>query len=171
MELFRIVVGLPIMKRSLLLGPIVFAAVVTGLALPAEAHVHANPNVVKPGASATVGFGVEHGCGTSPTISVAIKAPAGVTKLAAVPLKGWKTAVAGSVVTFSGGNLPTKKSAEFSISFMAPTKEGDLSFPVVQTCVKGVNSWIQAPLVNGAEPDYPAPTLKVSATAKPTHEH
>ena len=138
---------------------------------PANAHVHATPERVKPGANATVVFGIGHGCGTSATTSVAIKVPATVTNVVAVAPKGWTASISKSVVTFSGGKLADKTKGSFGVRFVAPATTGVLLFPTVQTCLTGKNSWTQAPLTNGKEPENPAPFVIVtntSATAKAT---
>ena len=144
-----------------------FLATVVGslvlVAMPVEAHVEATPAVVKPGVKATITLTVPHGCLSSPTIKLAVKLPATVTGAVPVAPKGWKGMVSGSVATFTGGPLPVKQTARFGITFTAPKTEGTLAFPTVQTCVKGENAWIQKPLANGAEPDYPIPTVVVSS--------
>ena len=143
--------------------------VVAGLsfvALPADAHVEATPPVVKPGVSTTITFTVPHGCLASPTVKLAVKLPTSIAKVMTVAPKGWTGSVSGSVATFTGGPLPVKQKAGFGLTFVAPKTEGTLQFPTVQTCEKGQIVWVQQPLANGGEPEYPVPTVLVSS--KPT---
>lgn len=157
--------------RSLGLGTTALALLVT-TATGAGAHIHTSPKKVRPGASATVSFLIGHGCSGSPTTSVAIKVPATVSKVSGVAPKGWTALLSKSVVTFTGGTLADKTKGSFGVSFTAPAKTGPLLFPTVQSCVKGKNSWIDAPLANGEEPENPAPFVVVTnnpgATKKKT---
>jgi uncharacterized protein YcnI len=154
-------------RRSLGLGTSAVALVLAA-ASGAQAHVHTSPEQVKPGASTTVFFLIGHGCSGSPTTSVAIKVPATVTKVSGVAPKGWTASLSNSVVTFTGGTLADKVKGSFGVTFTAPAKTGTLLFPTVQTCVKGKNSWIDAPLANGAEPENPAPIVVVTNTPAAT---
>ncbi len=150
-------------RRSLGLATATLAVLVT-TASGAGAHVHTSPEKVKPGASATVFFVIGHGCTGSPTTAVAIKVPATVSNVSGVAPKGWTASVRNSVVTFTGGMLVDKTKGSFGVRFTAPAKTGTLFFPTVQTCAKGKNSWIDAPLAGGAEPENPAPFVAVTNT-------
>jgi periplasmic copper chaperone A len=130
-----------------------------------HAHVNAKPSKVTAGSAASVALQIKHGCAGSPTVKVTVKAPATVKKLAAKAPAGWKSSVAGQVVTFEGGTLVDKKLGAFVVSFVAPSTPGTLAFPTIQTCVKGSTSWIQAPNADGSEPDNPAPQVTVTAKA------
>ncbi len=150
-------------RRSLSLGTAVLALLVA-TASGAVAHVHTSPEQVKPGIAATVFFVIGHGCSGSPTTSVVINVPATVTNVSGVAPKGWTASVRNSVVTFTGGTLGDKTKGSLGVTFTSPAKTGTLLFPTVQTCVKGKNSWIDAPLAGGAEPDNPAPFVVVTNT-------
>ena len=153
------------MKRA---SFVVIATIAVGLvsAAAASAHVGVSPRVVKAGAKATVSLTIAHGCSGSPTVKVAVKAPASVSGLAALAPKGWAGSVAGSIVTFTGGSLDAKTQGRFAFSFTAPATETTLMFPTVQTCAKGETAWIELPLADGKEPTLPAPFVKVSSAAK-----
>ena len=176
MERSAFFTGLPVMRLTITRparGSLGLATAVHDVlaiaASGAGAHVHTSPEQVRPGATATVSFVIGHGCGGSPTTSVAIKVPATVTKVSGVAPKGWTSSFRNSIVTFTGGPLADKAKASFGVAFTAPAKTGTLLFPTVQTCVKGKNSWTSAPLANGAEPENPAPFVVVTntpATAK-----
>ena len=150
-------------RRSLRLATATLAVLVT-TASGAGAHVHTSPEQVKPGAPATVFFVIGHGCSGSPTTAVAIKVPAAATKISGVAPKGWSASISNWVVTFAGGTLADGVKASFGVRFTAPAKTGTLLFPTVQTCVKGKNSWIDAPLAGGGEPENPAPVVVVTNT-------
>jgi periplasmic copper chaperone A len=144
----------------------------TGLAIPAGAHLESSPSQVAPGASATITFTVAHGCAGSPTTKVRMKVPATLKDVTVRPPKGWTGSIAGSVATFSGPPIPAKSATSFKVSFTAPKTVGVLMFPSIQQCSKGENDWIERPLANGKEPEHPAPTVRVSTSlAKSASTH
>ena len=114
------------------------------------------------GSTGTVGFKIEHGCNGSPTTAVKFKIPAGVTGVTPVDKDGWSATVAGDVVEFTGGPLGADQEDHFDITLTAPTQAGDIHFPVIQTCSQGELAWIEIAADGAAEPDHPAPTLKVT---------
>jgi uncharacterized protein YcnI len=135
----------------------------------ASAHVDPDPIAIQAGTAATVAFKVEHGCDGSPTNSMKFQIPDGVTDAAGVAKDGWTATLTGNTLEFAGGPLGPDEEDHFDISFTAPATEGDISFPVIQTCEQGEIAWIE-PMVEGAEePEHPAPTIKVTADA-PTAE-
>ena len=138
-------------------------------ARPASAHVDPDPVAMQAGSSGDVSFGVEHGCSGSPTTQVEMRFPGGFTALEPVAKSGWTTAVAGQVVTFSGGKLDAATKDDFAVRLTAPSTPGLQYIPIVQTCEKGILSWIEIPQEGGAEPDHPAAALKITAGA-PTAE-
>jgi uncharacterized protein YcnI len=145
------------------------AALVVLVARPASAHVDPDPLAVQAGTTATVAFGVEHGCDGSPTTKVEIKFPDGFTAIKPVDQTGWTSAVAGQVVTFSGGRLDAATGGDFAVSVTAPAAAGLQQIPVVQTCEKGSIEWIEIAKEGAAEPEHPAAPLKITAGA-PTAE-
>ena len=134
----------------------------------AEAHVEPSPAVIRPGTIATVSFTIPHGCSGSPTIGVAIKLPAGLLDAKSTAPKGWTVTIRNSIATFRGGSLPAKTPGKFPITFTAPKNEGKLLFPTVQTCTVGKTSWTEPTPADGAEPDYPIPTVLVASSASKT---
>ena len=130
---------------------------------PASAHVDPDPLAIQTGSSATVAFGVEHGCANSPTIEVDIKFPDGYTDIKAVDKQGWTTKVDGNVVTFTGGSLDSKTADHFDVSVTAPAAAGDTPVPVVQKCKVGQINWIEIAKEGEKEPEHPAAPLKVTA--------
>jgi uncharacterized protein YcnI len=144
------------------IGAVLSAAAVLVLGGPAWAHIHPDPPAVEAGKPATVGFGVEHGCDTSPTTEVSIQLPAGSTAIKGIDGDGFTSKVDGEVVTFSGGPLPATKEKAFTVSFTPPDKPGDALVKIVQTCENGSLSWIEVTPPGGEEPDHPAPVLKLT---------
>ncbi|MBM3671511.1 MAG: DUF1775 domain-containing protein [Actinobacteria bacterium] len=122
--------------------PVIALALLALLAVPAAAHIEAEPNRVEPGESATVGFLVEHGCDDSPTIKVTLKVPKGVKDVEPVEKEGWRDDVDGRTVEFEGGPLDAETPDTFSISFTAPHKTKLLSWKIVQACTDGLIRWI-----------------------------
>lgn len=142
-----------IIRRFALVAAVV-GGCVGAMALPASAHIEPDPAKVKPGATATIAFNVEHGCEASPTTSLTFKIPKGATKVAPVAKSGWTANVEKGTVVFSGGSLPATTEDTFSISFKAPNKKTVLVWKVVQQCEQGVIRWIDT--AKGAELPPPA---------------
>jgi periplasmic copper chaperone A len=131
----------------------------------ASAHVDPDPIAVQAGTTATIAFGIEHGCDGSPTTSIKFQIPTDVTDVRPVDKTGWTATVAGDIVEFKGGPLAADAAEHFDITVTVPTTPGDISFPAIQTCEKGELAWIE-PVVDGAaEPTHPAPVLKITAGA------
>jgi uncharacterized protein YcnI len=128
----------------------------------ASAHVDPDPIALQAGTAGTVQFNVEHGCDGSPTKSMKFQIPAGVTGVAAVDKDGWTATVTGDTLEFTGGPLAADQHDHFDISFTAPTTAGDIHFPVIQTCDVGEIAWIEIPAEGAAEPETPAPTIKIT---------
>jgi uncharacterized protein YcnI len=135
----------------------------------ASAHVDPDPIAMQAGTSGTVAFKVEHGCDGSPTTGMKFQIPDSVTDAVAVDKAGWTTTLTGKTLDFTGGPLAADQGDDFEITFTAPATAGDISFPVIQTCEQGETAWIE-PIVDGAaEPDHPAPVIKITA-GPPTAE-
>jgi periplasmic copper chaperone A len=145
------------------------ATVVLFAAGVASAHIDPDPIAMQAGRSATVAFKVEHGCDGSPTMSMKFEIPAGVTDAVGVEKEGWTSTVTGNVLEFTGGPLDPEQEDHFDITFTAPTAAGEIHFPVIQTCEVGELAWIEIPAEGAAEPERPAPTIKVTEGA-PTPE-
>ncbi len=114
------------------------------------------------GTTGTVGFTIEHGCDGSPTTDVKFEIPEGVTGVTPVDKDGWTATVTGNTVEFKGGPLAADEEDHFDFTFTAPTQAGDIHFPVIQTCEQGELAWIEIAAEGAAEPEHPAPTLKVT---------
>ncbi len=127
----------------------------------AFAHASTTPTSVRVGSTATVGFLIKHGCGQQPTIKVALRMPSGVTNIRAVPTGAWTASVTGQVVTFTGGNLPSPAKGTFSVRATFPATVGIIAVPLIQTCPKGENAWLQVPVSGQPVPEYPIPQLRI----------
>lgn len=136
--------------------------VLAGVGL-ASAHIATDPAAVAAGTATTVGFLVEHGCNGSNTKQIEIKVPSGITDAKAVGKTGWTAASAAGTITFSGGSLGATTPDTFQLSFTAPATPGTIYFPIVQTCVVGDTAWIELPQAGQAEPQYPAPAVKITS--------
>jgi periplasmic copper chaperone A len=131
-----------------------------GMAPTALAHAKPNRSSAPAGSRQEIRFTIEHGCGSSPTRQVSVRLPVGVTKPAPVAPKGWVVEVSADsrVITWSGGQLPAKTKGTFALTMTFPATKGTtLSFPMVQTCVKGTLRWIEGP-----NSQYPTPTVKLT---------
>jgi hypothetical protein len=71
--------------------------------------------------------------------------------------------VAGDLATFTGGPLAADQEDQFDLTLTAPAQAGMVRFPAIQTCEKGELAWIEIPAEGAAEPEHPAPTLKITA--------
>lgn len=147
----------------------------------AAAHIGTTPGVAAAGQTSIVGFTVGHGCEGSPTRSVSVRIPAGVTSAKPKPKPGWRIAIQrgrlpqpvkdfeGNTitrgvlsVTWSGGNLPDAYFDTFELRLGMPNTPGrTLYFPTVQRCARGVHRWIQIPRQGQAEPEEPAPAVRL----------
>jgi uncharacterized protein YcnI len=138
------------------------AAMLVLIAGPAAAHIIPDPSSIQPGTRATVAFNIEHGCGTSPTTKLTFKIPKRVKRVEAVAKTGWKERVSGGTVVFAGGPLGAHTEDTFSITFTAPKKKTVLVWKVIQSCVVGVNRWIDT----SKNADEPPPRVGVGVKVK-----
>jgi periplasmic copper chaperone A len=129
---------------------------------------------------------IVHGCSASPTTSIKIKIPEGMIGVRPMPKSGWtlttikvpytvsyqshgKTITeAVSEITWSGGQLQDEHYDEFVFSsFISDRVQADstLYLPVVQTCEKGQNAWVETPTAGQdyKSLNFPAPSLKITA--------
>ena len=128
----------------------------------ASAHVDPDPLAMEAGTTGVVAFNVEHGCDGSPMTSLKLQIPAGVTGVTPVDKDGWTATVTGDTVEFKGGPLDAATPDHFDVTLTVPTQPGDLHFPAIETCEKGEIAWIEIPAEGAAEPEFVAPTLKVT---------
>jgi uncharacterized protein YcnI len=172
------------MMRKMLL---ITAASVAALAVSgaASAHVGTTPDEAAAGQTSVIGFTVGHGCDGSPTRSVTIRIPAGITAAKPRPKPGWKIAIKRGTlpqpvkdfngntvttgvlqITWSGGSLLDAWFDTFDIRLGMPSTPGKtLYFPTVQRCTKGLHRWIEIPVKGQPEPEGPAPGVRLIKTS------
>lgn len=145
--------------------PIVAAAALMALAMPALAHVDAEGQTAASGVT-TVTFSFEHGCADSPTTSLAIELPAGTTDVKAQNPSGFTAAVTPGTLTWSGGSIPSTAPGTFVADMRIVGTAGDTIFlPTIQACVQGENDWIEK--TDDPEADNAAPRITLTQTVAP----
>jgi uncharacterized protein YcnI len=150
-------------RSKLIAAPLVTAAALLALAVPAFAHVEAEGETAATGIT-TVTFTVEHGCGTSPTTSMKIQLPAGTTDVKAQDSAGFTSSVVADTLTWSGGSLPAE--GTFVADMRVIGNAGDTVFlPTVQGCTVGENDWIEK--TDDPEADNAAPRFTLTQTVTP----
>src|SRR5262245_48062202 len=126
----------------------------------AAAHVEPTPEQVPPGKVSRITLSVEgEGVEGTPAVGVTVRMPRGVTDVVAHPTRGWKQAVKGRRVTWSGGTIAEGAEAKFAFSAKMPDTPGQvLVFPSLVTYQDGtVQYWI------GTESsDTPAPRVTLT---------
>ena len=161
-------------------GATVSIGLLTGAA-SASAHVHAESDHAAPGQTAVVTFRVP---GESDTGTVTTRLKVDLPDVASARtevMPGWtprleRDAAAGTVsavtwTTAPGAGITSDQFALFRISVKLPEGES-VSFPTTQTYSDGtVVRWDQPPLSDGGEPEYPAPTLTLSASTTGPGDH
>ena len=78
-----------------------------------------------------------------------------------------------SQITWSGGSIPPGQFQQFRVALGLPANADSLTFKALQTYSNGqIVRWIETSAPGGAEPEHPAPVLKLTsgsetATAAP----
>jgi uncharacterized protein YcnI len=166
------------MRKIILPAAALMLAFATGAA---SAHITLETKEAAAGSSYKAVLRVPHGCDGSATVKITVKIPEGVIGVKPMPHAGWTIDVVkgkyaraydyyGSKldegvteISWSGGTLPDDYYDEFVFVGMlaADLPEGEIYFPVVQECAKGVDRWIEIPEAGQPEPETPAPGVKV----------
>lgn len=127
-----------------------------------KAHADADVVAVAAGDEAVVTLRPNHGCGDSPTIEVRIRAP--FVDAVAGEVDGWTATVEPlvdgySVLTWTGGELPSDEIGAFPVEFVVPDASGRIiTFPAIQTCANGEElAWIAGDPLS----EYPVPRLLI----------
>ncbi|GLY89316.1 hypothetical protein Airi02_072450 [Actinoallomurus iriomotensis] len=153
----------------------------------ASAHVTANPSTAEPGSYSKVSFRVPNEQPDADTTKLEVDLPADhpIASVSVRPVPGWKIKVekaklatplktdggelteAVSKITWSGGKIAPGEFQEFDVSMgPLPTGVDRLMFKTAQTYSNGdVVNWNQDPGNGGQEPEHPAPTIHLVATA------
>ena len=160
------------------------AASVAALAIvpAAAAHVSPSPSSAPAGSTTVIGFTIGHGCNGSPTKSVSLKVPDGINAAKPKVKAGWRITVRKvklsppvkdahgntvservDTITWAGGTVRDEEFDTFEVRFGMPDKAGGtVAFPIVQTCAKGVNRWIEIAAKGESEPESPAPVVSIT---------
>lgn len=173
---------------------VVMGLAIMALAVPAAAHVSTSPSEGPAGGRADIGFAFSHGCGDSPTTTVAIKIPDELNSVTPNAHPGWDVEVVrvpldppiddghgGQVTERVDQVIYTAKEPldngirdVLTLSLTIPEDEGAvLSFPTVQTCEEGEHAWIQI-ASEGQDPhdlESPAPQVTITAASGEGHGH
>jgi periplasmic copper chaperone A len=159
------------------------------LAATASAHVSVSSADAAPGGYGKLTFRVPNESDSASTVGLKIQIPkeAALASLSVQPVAGWKVTTTTadlpkpvesdegqkittyvSVVEFraaKGGGIAPGEFQEFSLSGGPFPDVDSVSFPTVQTYSDGSESaWIE-PTVGQQEPEFPAPTLTLSASS------
>ena len=151
----------PLLPRPAIVALSLVLAGMLATAGPAAAHTESDLVAVPAGAVAELNLRPTHGCGDSPTVEVATRAPVEGAEADEVP--GWTASAEpdeqGTVLGWRGGSLPADQVGAFPIRFVVPDRPGELlTFPFVQVCETGEElAWIDG----DPEGEYPAPRLLV----------
>lgn len=146
------------------LGFLVAAFVGMLLKLTAPALAHTEPDVVAvpAGEEAVLTLKPTHGCGDSSTTEVRIRAP--LLGATAQPVEGWEPSEepdgdGNTVLTWTGGTLPSDQEGAFPMTFTTPDTPGELLlFPAIQECDNGERlSWISEDPAS----EFPVPRILV----------
>lgn len=165
-------------------GAVVVSALLAA-AGTASAHVTAHPGSAAQGSSAEIAFHVPGEEDTASTTKVEVTFPADhpLASVSAESMPGWTIQVqktklakplrtddgqvteAVSKITWSGGTIAPGTFQDFLVSLgPLPTNTDKLVFKAVQTYDNGdVVRWIDMSTPGGAEPEHPAPTLKLTS--------
>lgn len=158
------------MKRiSAFSGLVLFAMI--GWGGTAFAHAEFDPATAEAGAPATLTLGVPNERTAASTIKVELQLPLECAKCVITPLSasGWTGKFENSVITWSGGKISGTDRVTFSFKVDALPGEGKLIFKALQTYDNGeVVRWVEPPLADGSEPQYPAPEFIITASAAAT---
>ncbi|HVY12085.1 MAG TPA: YcnI family protein [Alphaproteobacteria bacterium] len=154
----------------------VLPALLATLAMPAMAHVTANPATGLAGKYFQTSLRVTHGCDGSPTVSITVTIPDGVMSVHPQAKPGWKISMkkhaldhamdmghgkmameSVNEITWSG-ELADDQYDDFGLVMKLPDSVGQtLWFPTVQTCTKGENRWVEIPKEGQDWHDVPKP--------------
>ncbi|MGE3623779.1 MAG: YcnI family protein [Bdellovibrionales bacterium] len=153
-------------------------------AVPAAAHVTANPSNAIAGTYFQTSFRITHGCEDSDTVAVQIQIPEGVMSVHPQAKPGWSVKIskyklpepvdtghgkmadeAVNAVSWTGGNLPADQYDDFGVVMKLPAAKGRvLWFPVIQQCRSGENRWVEIPAEGQSwhSLERPAPFVKLA---------
>lgn len=144
-------------RKALMLMPILATFMVLAVADTAWAHVEIAPGEVPPGDARE--FVVEVPTELDvPTTEVRLVVPGGFEVTGVTPVPGWRGALEGGDVVWSGGEIPVDGAQEFAFVATVPGEAGEFAFAVIQTHADGTEvRWDGPP-----DSDEPAPVVTVA---------
>ncbi|UWE13480.1 YcnI family copper-binding membrane protein [Actinacidiphila bryophytorum] len=156
-------------------------------AVPAFAHVTVQPNTAPKGSYTTVNFKVPNERDNASTVKIEVNLPTDhpIASVSIQPVPGWTAQVTTSKlatpiksddgtidqavtkITWTGGKIDPGQFQQFPVSFgPLPSDTDSLAFKTLQTYSSGeIVRWIETPQAGQAEPQNPAPALKLTAGA------
>jgi uncharacterized protein YcnI len=146
---------------------LVFVAV----AGPASAHVSVQPGEAAQGSYAKLTFRVPNESETAATVKVEVELPASIEGARTRPVPGWTATVDGQTIRWEGGRVEPGQFQEFDIAVGPLPEVEQLAFKAVQTYSDGtVARWIEEAADGAAEPERPAPVLRLTAASGDEHD-
>jgi len=139
---------------------------------PAAAHIVLSQKTFEAGTNFAAFFKVEHGCDGSPTVSLRVEIPDGVSVLELPPKDGWTTNAERSNGTIKAvswrGRLEGGQADQFGVLLKLPSRTGAIYFPTVQRCAKGEMRWTEIPVGIQTAKDLkrPAPSVELTAAVE-----
>lgn len=183
--------AMPVRAGSLIATGAAALTVALATAGPAAAHVTANPRTAEQGSYTKVSFRVPNEEQNADTTRLEIGLPADhpIASVSVRPVPGWKATVtraklpkpitsgdrqiteAVTKIVWEKGTIAPGQFQEFDVSMgPLPTDTDTLAFPAVQTYSGGkVVRWDQPTAPGGAEPEHPAPTLRLTKPTGTSH--
>ncbi|HKA93908.1 MAG TPA: YcnI family protein [Acidimicrobiia bacterium] len=178
--------------RRVLLGAVLGVGLVVSVAGPAAAHVEVDPGSVPKGSTSSFSFSVPTEKDNASTVSVEVTFPADhpIPNVSVLVKGGWAFTVekaplpkpiktefgevteAVSKITWTGGQIPPDGYDLFTVrGGPLPKNVNQLEFKASQTYSDGeVVQWIEPTVKGGAEPEHPAPVLKLGkASSSSSH--
>lgn len=166
-------------RRNLTAGLVGGAILALAIPAMASAHVSVSPDELTAGDHGVLTFSFAHGCENSPTTSLKVTMPEGLTSVAPTMDSDWSIDIERgddglvSAVTYTALEpVPNDLRGAVSMSVGLDESTPDsLVFPVVQTCVEGSTEWTQL-AEDGEDPhslDAPAPVVEVAAATEGGH--
>lgn len=162
------------------------AAGTLAFAVAASAHVTVTPETATPGEFAKLAFSVPNEEPKADTTKLVVTVPTDhpLAFVSVRPVPGWTAKVtttklpkpvdgideAVSRITWTGGKIKPGEFQLFDVSAgPMPKNTGSIAFAAEQTYSNGkVVKWDDPPKPNGAEPEHPAPAIKLTPTASAT---
>ncbi|MGW5447266.1 YcnI family copper-binding membrane protein [Streptomyces asiaticus] len=181
------------LRRLPVLGALTAGGLVLLTAGPAFAHVSVQPGQAEKGGYSTINFKVPNERDDSSTVKLEVTLPADhpLASVMPQPVPGWdvkvtksklpkpmemhgeKISEAVTKVTWTGGKIEPGMFQQFPLSVgQLPDDADQLAFKALQTYDnKEVVRWIEEPKEGAAEPENPAPVLKLVAPAEGSDGH